>query len=154
MAKRKASIEAAAEPATTPSVGTAAEPPATAPHAAAETSAQATPAEGKYQAAVQAPEKRGRAYTIDNRLGYRKEDTEDGLSRQIRFADRVGGGKPDDEMLAPIRQEKPMVRYSPAEKAWGENKTPDTLEAIDRADMKLRDIGRKRNGRDTGGPER
>jgi hypothetical protein len=154
MAKRKTPTETAVEPATTPNAGTAAEQPSTANLAAAETSAQATPAEATYQAAVQAPEKRGRAYTIDNRLGYRKEDTEDGLSRQIRFADRVGGGKPDDELLAVVREEKPMVRYSPAERAWGNDKMPDTLEALDRADMKLRDIGRKRAGQDTGGPER
>lgn len=122
-----------------------AEPPKATP-AAPETSAQATQAEAQPHAAVQAPAKRGPAYTIDNRVGYRKEDTEDGHSRQIRFADRVGGGRPDDELLAPVRDEKPMVRFSPREKAWGENKTPDTLEALDRADQTLAEIGRKRKG--------
>src|SRR6516164_6031890 len=100
-------------------VTTTAEPPTTNP-AAPETSHQATQAETQPHAAVQAPEKRGPAYTIDNRVGYRKEDTEDGHSRQIRFADRVGGQRPDDELLAPVREEKPMVRFSPREKAWGE----------------------------------
>jgi hypothetical protein len=83
---------------------------------------------------------------LAGRLPYRKEDTEDGHSRQIRFADRVGGDRPDDELLAPVRDEKPMVRFSPREKAWGENKTPDTLEALDRADQTLAEIGRKRKG--------
>jgi hypothetical protein len=118
----------------------------TANPAAPETSHQATQAEAQPHATVQAPEKRGHAYTIDNRVGYRKEDTEDGHSRQIRFADRVGGQRPDDELLAPVRDEKPMVRFSPREKAWGENKTPDTLEALDRADQTLAEIGRKRKG--------
>jgi hypothetical protein len=118
----------------------------TANPAAPEPSHQATQAEAQPHTAVQAPAKRGPAYTIDNRVGYRKEDTEDGHSRQIRFADRVGGGRPDDELLAPVRDEKPMVRFSPREKAWGENKTPDTLEALDRADQTLAEIGRKRKG--------
>ena len=36
----------------------------------------------------------GRAWTIDNRIGYRKEDGPDG-KRQIRFADRPDGSRPD-----------------------------------------------------------
>jgi hypothetical protein len=119
-----------------------AEPPKA--NASATETSQAAQAEAQPHAAVPAPEKRGPAYTIDNRVGYRKEDTEDGHSRQIRFADRVGGQRPDDELLAPVRDEKPMVRFSPREKAWGENKTPDTLEALDRADHSLAEIGRKR----------
>ena len=144
MSKRKSTT---AEEAKAPDAGEVvtltAEPPK-ANAVAADTSHQATQAEAEPHAAVLAPEKRGPAYTIDNRVGYRKEDTEDGHSRQIRFTDRLGGQRPDDELLAPVRDEKPMVRFSPREKAWGENKTPDTLEALDRADQTLAEIGRKR----------
>jgi hypothetical protein len=145
MSKRK-STDTAQEtnsPADGEVVTMTAEPPK-ANATATETSAQTASAEAPSFAAVPAPEKRGPAYTIDNRVGYRKEDTEDGHSRQIRFGDRVGGQRPDDELLAPVREEKPMVRFSPREKAWGENKTPDTLEALDRADHTLAEIGRKR----------
>jgi hypothetical protein len=144
MSKRK-STDTAQEtnsPADDEVVTLTAEPPKA--NATAPETSQATQAEAEPHAAVPAPEKRGPAYTIDNRVGYRKEDTEDGHSRQIRFADRVGGQRPDDELLAPVRDEKPMVRFSPREKAWGENKTPDTLEALDRADQTLAEIGRKR----------
>ena len=144
MSKRKSTTaEETTAPAAGEVVAITAEPPK-ANAAAPEPSHHATQAEPQPHAAVQAPEKRGPAYTIDNRVGYRKEDTEDGHSRQIRFADRVGGQRPDDELLASVRDEKPMVRFSPREKAWGENKTPDTLEALDRADQTLAEIGRKR----------
>jgi hypothetical protein len=105
------------------------------------------PAEGQPHAAVQAPEAgEGRAYTIDNRLGYRKEDSPDGKRRQIRFADREGGERPDDAMLGPVRNEKPMVSYTTKAKAWQARKTPDGFEALDRADQELADLGRTRTG--------
>jgi hypothetical protein len=104
-------------------------------------------------APVQAP-LRGEydAVTIDNRVGYRKELSSDGKKRQIRFTDREGGARPDDELLAPVREGKPEVRWASKEKAWQSRKTPEGLEAIDSADQKLAEIGRKR--RDGGGQQR
>lgn len=96
-------------------------------------------------APVQAPPKgEGRSYTIDNRLGYRKEDSPDGRRRQIRFADREGGQRPDDEILATVREAKPDVSWSSREKAWQARKTPEGLEALDSADQKLAEVGRRR----------
>jgi hypothetical protein len=94
------------------------------------------------------------AITIDNRLGYRKEDSADGKRRQIRFADResAAGSRPDDETLAPVREEKPHVSWTGKEKSWQARKTPEGLEAIDSADQKLAELGRKR--RDEGGRDR
>lgn len=125
---------------------------ATTPQPQAMTSAAPTAtSEAQTYAAVDAPPKgEGRAYTIDNNLGYRKEDSHDGKRRQIRFADRPDGQKPDDDMLAPVREQKPAVSWSAREKAWQARKNPDDLEALDSADQKLAEIGRKR----TGGPER
>jgi hypothetical protein len=92
------------------------------------------------------PQGEGRSWTIDNRAGYRKEESADGRKRQIRFADREGGRRPDDELLETVRKETPMVRYAAKERAWQGRKEPDALEALDRADQALRDIGRKRGG--------
>jgi hypothetical protein len=102
------------------------------------------PAATLTQAAVQAPPKEGDAFTIDNRVGYRKEDSPDGRKRQIRFADREGGQRPDDELLAPVREQKPAVGWASREHAWQARKNPEGLEAIDSADQELREIGRKR----------
>lgn len=104
-------------------------------------------------APVQAPP-RGEydAMTIDNRVGYRKERSADGKRNQIRFTDREGGGRPDDELLAPVREQKPEVGWSGKERSWQARNTPEGREAIDTADQKLAEIGRKR--RDGGGPQR
>ncbi len=104
-------------------------------------------------APVQAPP-RGEhdAMTIDNRVGYRKELSPDGKKRQIRFSDREGGARPDDELLAPVREQKPEVRWASRDKAWQARKTAEGNEALDSADQKLAEIGRKR--RDTDGQHR
>jgi hypothetical protein len=103
-------------------------------------------AETPNHAPIAAPPKgEGRAWTIDNRLGYRKEDSADGRKRQIRFADREGG-RPDDETLAPVRGKKPAVGWNPKEKSWQARKNQEGLEAIDFADQELAELGRKRTG--------
>ncbi|MCI0459141.1 MAG: hypothetical protein L0Z62_19465 [Gemmataceae bacterium] len=86
----------------------------------------------------------GRAYTIDNRLGYRKEDSPDGRRRQIRFAARPDGQKPDDQMLAPVRAKKADVSWR--DRAWQARKTPEGFDALDMADQELADLGRLRTG--------
>lgn len=107
----------------------------------------ATPSEPQSYAPIQAPPKgEGRTYTIDDRLGYRKEDSADGRKRQIRFADREGGQRPDDETLAAVREQKPEVSWSARDKAWQARKTPEGLQALDAADQKLAELGRKRTG--------
>lgn len=111
---------------------------ASAPAAEAETETSAF-------APVQAPERAGAAYTIDNILGYRKEDSLDGKRRQIRFAQRPDGERPDDEILAPVRQKKPAVAWAAKEKAWQARKNAEGLEAIDSADQELAEIGRKKS---------
>jgi hypothetical protein len=123
----------------------------TPPQAAAQTAENAEPGPAQPSTAVEAPPKgKGASYTIDNRLGYRKEDSPDGRKRQIRFADRAGGQRPDDEMLAPVREQRPAVSWSSKDKAWQARKNADGFEALDSADQKLAELGRKR----TGGPER
>src|SRR6266436_3162316 len=93
MVKRKAQTaeETAPAPAqenATPAGELAAASP---PEATTGGASSATPA-AQNHASVDAPPKgEGRAYTIDNHLGYRKEDSPDGKRRQIRFADREGG---------------------------------------------------------------
>ena len=149
MAKRKSAAEE-----TLTADQTASEVPSTtlpeSPDAANAPAAQATAAaEPQLQGPVQAPEKGpGDSYTIDNRIGYRKEVSPDGRKRQIRFADRPGGQRPDDEILAPVRDQKPAVSWNAKEKAWQARKTPDGLEAIDGADQKLAELGRKREGQE------
>lgn len=91
-------------------------------------------------ALIHAPERRGNAQTIDNRLGYRKEDADGGRKRQIRFAKR-----PDDEALAPVRADN-EISWANREQAWQARRDPLGLEAIDGADQKLRDLSRKRGG--------
>jgi hypothetical protein len=125
----------------------AATEPAETPPAQVAEAAGAAPPSGPIAAP---PQGEGRAYTIDNRLGYRKEDSPDGKRRQIRFAAREGGQRPDDETLAAVRDQKPEVAWTAKETAWQARKTVDGLEAIDSADQKLAELGRKR----TGGPER
>jgi hypothetical protein len=128
--------EAASQPAGERQPGD--EPPEASPAASSPTASYAP---------VQAPPKgEGRAYTIDNRVGYRKEDTPDGRKRQIRFAEREGGVRPDDELLEPVRKQKPNISWASQEKSWKARKNPDGLEAIDSADQELREIGRNRAG--------
>jgi hypothetical protein len=159
MAKRKAqpAEETAPVPPAAEGAATAAPRAAEGPPQAAQTqetpqkAGEGTAADARAEAAPQGrvaapPQGEGRSYTIDNRAGYRKEDSADGRRRQIRFADREGGQRPDDELLAPVRVEKPMLSYAAREKAWQGRKTPDALDALDRADQELRDIGRKRGG--------
>jgi hypothetical protein len=95
-------------------------------------------------AAVAAPERAGSAYTVDNRLGYRKEDAPDG-KRQLRFAARPDGSRPDDELLAPVRKKKHAVGWSARAKAWQAQKNAAGFAALDEADQELRDIGRHRS---------
>ena len=100
---------------------------------------------------VQAPPRgRAGAITIDNRLGYRKETVDRGSKRQIRFADREGGQRPEDELLAPLRETKPVVEYRATEKAWQAQNDAVGRHALDLADQRLRDISHKRRQ----GPER
>ena len=140
MSKRKAAAETTAEPLPENAQSAGETTTAIEPEPVTATEQPQT------QAPVQAPAKgEGRAYTIDNRLGYRKEDSPDGRRRQIRFTDR-----PDDEVLVPVREKKPEVSWSAKEKAWQSRKTPESLEALDYADQELAEIGRKR----TGGQER
>ena len=123
--------------------------PATQETAAAPAEAQAQPPALAHAPIPAPPKGEGRSWTIDNRLGYRKEESADGRRRQIRFADR-DGGRPDDETLAPVRDKKPAVSWAPKEKAWQARKDQEGLEAIDLADQQLAELGRKR----TGGQER
>jgi hypothetical protein len=133
---------AAQTPPADPSAGTSAVDPVSQPAEAPTSAVSHDP--------VQAPPKGERdAYTIDNRLGYRKEDTGDDRRRQIRFADRPDGKKPDDEMLAPVREKKPDVRWR--DRAWQARKVPEGFNALDDADQELAEIGRKRTG---GSPQR
>lgn len=141
MAKRKADAALAGTDLQPPEDGQAATPPAETTPAPTPAASEAAPS----YAPVQAPPKgEGRPHTIDNRLGYRKEDSLDGRRRQIRFADRAGGQRPDDEILAPVRGKKPHVAWSSREKAWQAAKTPEGLQAIDSADQELAEIGRRR----------
>ena len=123
MAKRKSADEqtpteetlAAAQPA----ADAPSNPPAESPEPANAPAAQTAAAEAPPQGSIQAPEKGpGDSYTIDNRLGYRKEASADGRKRQIRFAARLDGQRPDDEILAPVRDQKPAVSWASKEKAW------------------------------------
>jgi hypothetical protein len=128
----------------------ASQPDTTAPAVAADatpSTPQATAAPAVPSGPVEAPAKQGHAYTIDNRVGYRKEDNADG-KRQIRFADREGGRRPDDELLEPVRGKKPHVSWTANEKAWQARRNQDGLAALDNADQELRDLGRKRTGLD------
>ena len=95
-------------------------------------------------APVQAPEKQGPAYTIDNRLGYRVEDTPRGKRRQIRFADRADGRPLDDDLLDALHDNRPAVGWAATEPAWQVRPTPDGLHAIEKIDEVLAKIGRKR----------
>jgi hypothetical protein len=147
MAKRKKDDEQT--PATEPAAAAAVTPAAqeTAPAAppavetAAEPAATYTP--------VAAPDKAGPAYTVDHRLGYRKEANEDG-NLQIRFAQRPDGSRPDDELLAPVRGKQPHVKWANRTKAW-EAQTPQGVEDLDAADDALAEIGRRRRDQ---GPSR
>jgi hypothetical protein len=149
MAKRKSSTEIESADATAMENPPAPSEAATVQETTATEAAPGT--ETQPQAAVQAPEKgKGRTYTIDNRLGYRKEDSPDGKRRQIRFAERPDGERPDDEILAPVREQKPDVSWTSKDKAWQARVNAEGLEAIDSTDQKLAEVGRKR----TGSPER
>jgi hypothetical protein len=141
MSKRKSTTEetSAREPALPEVPAIQETPPATEP--AAEAAAPLPP-----YAAVAAPERAGSAYTVDNRLGYRKEDTADG-KRQLRFAARPDGSRPDDELLAPVRGKKHAVGWSARAKAWQAQKNAAGFAALDEADQELRDIGRHRSER-------
>jgi hypothetical protein len=130
MAKKRTKDEAQA-PANEPTT-TEAAAPETAP--AAEATATSVP--------VAAPDKAGPAYTVDNRVGYRKEANADG-DVQIRFAKRPDGSRPDDELLAPVRGQQPDVGWDNREKAW-RARTPKGVEILDEADDQLADIGRRR----------
>ena len=141
MAKRKSPTTEDQSTSQTPEKAPAAAGNATGP---APEAAPAAADESQSRSAVPAPGRGRCAWTIDNRVGYRKEDSPDGRKRQIRFADRPDGQRPDDELLGPVRQEKPAVSYAAKEKAWQARKTPDGLEALDTADQKLAEIGRKR----------
>jgi hypothetical protein len=70
--------------------------------------------------------------------------------KQIRFADRQGSQRPDDEILVPVRGKKPHQSWSSREKAWQAAKTLEGLQSINEADQELAEIGRRR----TGGHER
>lgn len=140
MAKRKQ--EDQPTPVTEPTQAVAAAP-------AAQETAPATPAAAEVSAAppaaytpVAAPEQAGRAYTIDNRAGYRKEASADG-NLQIRFAKRPDGSRPDDELLAEVRGKQPDVKWENREQSW-QAKTPKGVSILDDADDKLGDIGRRR----------
>jgi hypothetical protein len=139
MSKRKTTKDETPSPETAPAEVPAVQetPPATEP--AAEAAAPNPP-----YAAVAAPEQAGSAYTVDNRLGYRKEDAADG-KRQLRFAARPDGSRPDDEVLAPVRGKKPAVGWSAQAKAWQAKKNAAGFAALDDADQELRDIGRQRS---------
>lgn len=102
-------------------------------------------AERPFVAVAAPPRGAGLPITIDNRVGYRKEDSPDGRKRQIRFADREGGQRPDDELLEPLRKRKPVVSWQAREKAWQARKDVDGLQALDKADQELAAIGRKRS---------
>jgi hypothetical protein len=108
--------------------------------------AQASPATdtAAYQPVQAPPMGPSPAYTIDNYLGYRKEDVETpkGKRRQIRFADRADGNPPDDEVLEPVRTKKPRLPWE--QRAWQARKNEAGFEAIDLADQELNEIGRKR----------
>lgn len=93
------------------------------------------------------PKGEGRSWTIDDRLGYRKEDSPDRKRRQIRFAGREGGEKPDDGILDIVRERKPHLKWSSMEKAGQGRNSPDGLGAIYSADQKSAELGRKRTGR-------
>ncbi len=71
----------------------------------------AAPAEPQAFTPTQAPPpvEGRRPWTTDNVLGYRVEDidTPDGPKRQIRFADREGGQRPDDEPWSPSASASP-----------------------------------------------
>jgi hypothetical protein len=136
MAKRKKTEEQSPAAEATPP---AAEETAPAALPSAEASATPPPA----YAPVAAPEKAGPAYTVDHRLGYRKEETADG-TLQIRFAQRPDGSRPDDELLAPVRGKQPDVQWANRAKAW-QARTPEGVEALDAADDELAAIGRKRS---------
>ncbi len=133
MAKRKTEDTAAARDAAT--MEQPAQP------AAQPQADSAVPAQGDVPAP---PRGEGDAFTIDNRAGYRKEDSPDGRRRQIRFADRPDGSRPDDELLEPVRAQKPVVSWANKEKAWQARRNADGYEALDGADQQLADIGRKR----------
>jgi hypothetical protein len=127
--------------------------PAAAPTPPAEASASpATPETASAEAAaaapqaayapVAAPPQRGLAPTVDNRVGFRKEVSDDG-KLQIRFAQRPDGSRPDDELLEPVRGKQPHVKWSDREKAW-QAQTAEGADALDDADTKLAEIGRQR----------
>jgi hypothetical protein len=93
---------------------------------------------------VMAPEKLGRASTVDNRIGYRKEISTETGNEQIRFNTRPDGSRPDDELLATVRGKKPDVKYQAREQSW-QARTQKGVDAIDDADAELADIGRRRS---------
>jgi hypothetical protein len=99
---------------------------------------------------VAAPPQGGPAFTIDQRVGYRKERSAQDGKLQIRFAQRPDGSRPDDELLAPVRGHQPHVKWADREKAW-QAQTAAGADALDDADQQLAEIGRQRTG---GGPHR
>jgi hypothetical protein len=95
-------------------------------------------------APIQASEKQGRAYTVDNRLGYRVEDTPRGRHRQIRFADREGSGQPlDDDVLDVLFDHRPAVGWAATEPHRQARPTSDGLHAIEKIDEALARIGNR-----------
>ncbi len=146
MAKRKSTT--ANEPSAQPATDTTPEETAS----RGEEPAPAVPAEPKTYAPIPAPPPGGRSWTTDNALGYRVEDidTPEGKRRQIRFADREGGQRPDDETLEPVRKRKPIVKYRSQDKGWQARQNAEGFQALAEADQELAEIGRKR----TGGPQR
>lgn len=100
-------------------------------------------AEPRQHEPIQAPPKgEGRSWTIDNRVGYRKEDIPGTKKRQIRFAKRPDGSRPDDELLEPVREGKPVTRWNG--QGWEARINEEGLGALDAADQKLADIGFQR----------
>src|SRR5262249_23853497 len=67
---------------------------------------------------VAAPAKEGPADVVDNRLGSRREISTDTGNVQIRFSKRPDGGRPDDELLEPVRGQQPDVKWQSREQSW------------------------------------
>ena len=95
-------------------------------------------------APVQAPEKQGPAYTIDNRLGYRVEDTPRGKRRHTASPTARMAGRSTTTCSTRSTTTGPPSAGPPPNRPGRRRPTPDGLHAIEKIDEVLAKIGRKR----------